>query len=140
MNFTGGCNGILTNSGGLAPNASGGSVTVTYTVNSDCESSTKCSANFSVEEVVFSSDPELDQIEIYPNPAREYLIINSKSNRLKNIYIEILDQQGRIFRLTKKVDILEFEKINIESLLPGKYLIRIHKEGTAIERKFEVLN
>lgn len=140
VNFTGGCNGILTNSGGLAPNASGGSVTVTYTVNSDCESSTKCSANFSVEEVVFSSDPELDQIEIYPNPAREYLIINSKSNRLKNIYIEILDQQGRIFRLTKKVDILEFEKINIESLLPGKYLIRIHKEGTAIERKFEVLN
>ncbi|MGB5024741.1 MAG: hypothetical protein WBO44_05285, partial [Saprospiraceae bacterium] len=47
-NFTGGCNGVLTNSGGTAPLACGGSTSVTFTVTSDCEAPKTCVATFTV--------------------------------------------------------------------------------------------
>ncbi|MBK8955441.1 MAG: hypothetical protein IPM34_07795 [Saprospiraceae bacterium] len=46
--FSGGCNATLSNSGGAAPNACGGSTTVTWTVTSSCESPVTCSAVFTV--------------------------------------------------------------------------------------------
>ncbi|MFN8330411.1 MAG: hypothetical protein U0T81_04195 [Saprospiraceae bacterium] len=46
--FTGGCNGVITNSGGSAPNHCGGSTTITFTVNSDCEGPKTCTATFTV--------------------------------------------------------------------------------------------
>ncbi|HRG69157.1 MAG TPA: hypothetical protein PLS73_09940, partial [Saprospiraceae bacterium] len=47
-NFSGGCNGVLTNSGGSAPPACGGSTSVTFTVTSDCEAPKTCVATFTV--------------------------------------------------------------------------------------------
>ncbi|HNI79798.1 MAG TPA: T9SS type A sorting domain-containing protein [Saprospiraceae bacterium] len=47
--FTGGCNGALTNSGGTAPNACGGSTSITFTVTSDCEGPKTCTATFTVD-------------------------------------------------------------------------------------------
>ncbi|HNK51771.1 MAG TPA: hypothetical protein PKX75_22440, partial [Nitrospira sp.] len=46
--FTGGCNGVLTNSGGTAPDHCGGTTTVTFTVTSDCEAPKTCNATFTV--------------------------------------------------------------------------------------------
>ncbi|MBK9271542.1 MAG: T9SS type A sorting domain-containing protein [Saprospiraceae bacterium] len=48
--FTGGCNGSLSNDAGAAPDYCGGSVTVTFTVSSDCESDVICTATFTVED------------------------------------------------------------------------------------------
>ncbi|MCC6815948.1 MAG: T9SS type A sorting domain-containing protein, partial [Saprospiraceae bacterium] len=48
VSFTGGCSGILSNSGENAPNACGGSVTITFTVSSDCESEKTCASTFTV--------------------------------------------------------------------------------------------
>ncbi|MGB5025712.1 MAG: hypothetical protein WBO44_10195, partial [Saprospiraceae bacterium] len=49
-NFTGGCNGVLTNSGGTAPDRCGGSRSVTFTVTSDCEAPKTCVATFTVSD------------------------------------------------------------------------------------------
>ncbi|MBK9107816.1 MAG: hypothetical protein IPM92_05390 [Saprospiraceae bacterium] len=46
--FTGGCNAAITNSGGTAPPACGGSTTVTWTVTSSCEPNVSCSSVFTV--------------------------------------------------------------------------------------------
>ncbi|MEP7196530.1 MAG: T9SS type A sorting domain-containing protein [Saprospiraceae bacterium] len=46
--FTGGCGGLLTNSTGTAPNACGGSTSITFTVNSDCQAPVNCTASFTV--------------------------------------------------------------------------------------------
>ncbi|MBK7809672.1 MAG: hypothetical protein IPI50_00290 [Saprospiraceae bacterium] len=62
--FTGGCNAMITNSGGTAPDACGGTTTVTWTVSSDCEADVTCTASFIVEDadpVMLTCPP--DQIE-----------------------------------------------------------------------------
>ncbi|MBK8955439.1 MAG: T9SS type A sorting domain-containing protein [Saprospiraceae bacterium] len=46
--FSGGCNAAISNNGGAAPSACGGSKTVTWTVTSSCEGPVSCSAVFSV--------------------------------------------------------------------------------------------
>ncbi|MBV6473141.1 MAG: hypothetical protein JPMHGGIA_01414 [Saprospiraceae bacterium] len=46
--FSGGCNAAISNNGGAAPPACGGSKTVTWTVNSSCDPDVTCSAVFSV--------------------------------------------------------------------------------------------
>ncbi|MFZ1424449.1 MAG: HYR domain-containing protein [Saprospiraceae bacterium] len=48
VSTSGGCNPVFTNNNTGAPNACGGTVTVTFTVNSSCEPSKTCSASFSV--------------------------------------------------------------------------------------------
>jgi hypothetical protein len=47
--FTGGCNGMLSNNSTTAPNACGGSASVTFTVTSDCEPNVTCTATFTVD-------------------------------------------------------------------------------------------
>ncbi len=46
--FSGGCNGVLTNSGAVAPDKCGGITTITFTVNSDCNQKETCNATFTV--------------------------------------------------------------------------------------------
>ncbi|MBK8449459.1 MAG: hypothetical protein IPL42_05295 [Saprospiraceae bacterium] len=46
--FTGGCNAMISNNAGAAPNACGGTVTVTFTVTSTCDVNKTCSAIFAV--------------------------------------------------------------------------------------------
>ncbi|MBK6824632.1 MAG: hypothetical protein IPG87_17235 [Saprospiraceae bacterium] len=46
--FTGGCNGMMSNNSTTAPNACGGSASVTFTVTSDCEPNVTCTATFTV--------------------------------------------------------------------------------------------
>ncbi len=47
---SGGCNAMLSNSGGSAPDACGGVVNVTFTVTSSCEPAVSCVATFTVED------------------------------------------------------------------------------------------
>ncbi|MBK7233689.1 MAG: hypothetical protein IPH93_15865 [Saprospiraceae bacterium] len=61
----GGCNTMLTNSGGTPPDACGGSATVTFTASSDCEADVTCTATFTVEDatpVMLTCPP--DQMEM----------------------------------------------------------------------------
>ncbi|MBK6824635.1 MAG: hypothetical protein IPG87_17250 [Saprospiraceae bacterium] len=46
--FTGGCNGMMSNNSTTAPNACGGSASITFTVTSDCEPNQTCTATFTV--------------------------------------------------------------------------------------------
>ncbi|MBK7233691.1 MAG: hypothetical protein IPH93_15875 [Saprospiraceae bacterium] len=63
--FTGGCNAMITNSGGMPPDACGGTTNVTWTVSSDCEPDVTCTASFTVEtpDAVMLTCPP-DQTEI----------------------------------------------------------------------------
>ncbi|MEP7197661.1 MAG: hypothetical protein ABI851_14170, partial [Saprospiraceae bacterium] len=46
--FTGGCNGILSSSNGIAPSSTGGTTNVKFTLNNDCDNEKSCTARFSV--------------------------------------------------------------------------------------------
>ncbi|MCC6816753.1 MAG: hypothetical protein IT267_10100, partial [Saprospiraceae bacterium] len=80
--FTGGCNGVLTNSGGTAPNRCGGSETVTFTVTSDCEPIVNCSATFTVDNA-----PAVNlncPLNIIESICQSQADINTKFNNWKN--------------------------------------------------------
>ena len=77
--------------------------------------------------VVLRSDPtHLDRIELYPNPAQDYIVIKSK--KLKSI--KIYDLGGKLIKAVQKMDEQNELKIDISTLEPGMYKVElrlIHK-------------
>ncbi|MGB5024661.1 MAG: HYR domain-containing protein [Saprospiraceae bacterium] len=76
--FSGGCNGVLTNSGGTAPDHCGGSTSVTFTVTSDCESPRTCVATFTVSNA--TSVTLTCPTNVTENECQTQAQINSKFN------------------------------------------------------------
>ena len=67
-------------------------------------------------------------LEIYPNPTKDWLIIKSATsiNRL-----EILDTNGRVVRAYSKKN-----TISLKSLLKGVYFVKIYfSDGKAVTQK-----
>ena len=68
---------------------------------------------------------------IFPNPARDRLIIHSPINDFTSV--SILDMQGRI---VMNSDINNFKEIDVSSLTPGMYFLRIESIMGNISKKF----
>ena len=71
-------------------------------------------------------DETLLQFTIYPNPAKEFININSNFNSVK-----IINVHGQTVN-----EISETDKIDISSLVSGLYFIQISSEGNRITKKF----
>jgi hypothetical protein len=67
-----------------------------------------------------SSINESGDYNIYPNPENNYLVIKSQNAKVDNV--KILDLIGRIVLECK----VEQERINIQTLAPGMYVIKIN--------------
>jgi hypothetical protein len=76
-------------------------------------------------------------INIYPNPAQSKITIESNQNQL--ISFEIFDLSGRKMMAQAEINSNRFS-INVENLLPGIFIIKIHtKTGEIIVQKFSKL-
>ncbi len=74
-----------------------------------------------------------DYIQIYPNPAKEFIIIELKTgNRVRG---NLLSIHGEIL---SDFDFIERAELPISNLLPGTYLIRIINKGEVLVRKIVV--
>ncbi|MEZ4908038.1 MAG: T9SS type A sorting domain-containing protein [Saprospiraceae bacterium] len=67
-----------------------------------------------------SIDLEVDGINIYPNPAKEYLFIDIDKDYFN---ASILDSTGKII-----LDVKSNNQINISGLTPGVYFIKIDNQ------------
>jgi len=87
---------------------------------------------FDVQLFVGMDDIEAGSINIYPNPAKDYLIMHFPGNDKFEKY-SISDLSGRIL---KEGTLTSSEtRIDIVSLLPGTYLIKIEGEqGTVLKK------
>ena len=71
----------------------------------------------------------LSIITLYPNPTSDFLNIKSSQKISK---IEIYDMSGKLVRSEKLKD----EKVNVQSLLNGNYLLKIQTENGVVTSKF----
>lgn len=69
----------------------------------------------------FNSKPEMQNIVIFPNPAKEEININSRGKQIKKIMIS--DITGK--RIIEKTNIEQKETINITGFKSGVYIITI---------------
>jgi hypothetical protein len=62
-------------------------------------------------------------VSVYPNPTRSIVYISVQTERLGVLQVEIYDMQGRI--QMQFLQVSELERIDIEHLPSGIYLLRI---------------
>lgn len=74
---------------------------------------------------VFENDLE---IEMYPNPASDYFIMNIDEEYSYEIY----SMEGR--RVGNKTGLLGWESVDVSSLASGKYMVKINTAGKTINK------
>lgn len=95
------------------------------------------SVNFTVGLAVNTNDLEMsDYVEVYPNPATDFLNISFALMRQSDVSIGLYDNTGKILRSGryKGVD-NETIRINTGDLSPGLYICRINVGNGSIHRK-----
>lgn len=84
--------------------------------------------NIRARNTPFLSNTSFEQnnsIRVYPNPSNDYVIIQNNQNEASDFDYSIIDLQGRI---VKKGSSLFNEKIGIDHLVNGQYIIQIQTE------------
>lgn len=74
---------------------------------------------------VFENDLE---IEMYPNPASDYFIMNIDEEYSYEIY----SMEGR--RVANRTGLLGWESVNVSDLASGKYIVKINTAGKTINK------
>lgn len=89
---------------------------------------------FSSDGILNVNQSQLDNVNVYPNPAQETLNISNA----ETASIEVYDMLGRM--ILSKENISINEQLNVSSLNAGAYFVKISKEGTSTTKKFIVTN
>jgi len=123
---------VATLSGDVLPDKiliEGNKATVIFKTNNDIRAGgfkLKYQTNVNSSKEIFAN-----KIEIYPNPAEDFL--NIKINNDRNYTIKIIGIDGKIY-LTKTEN--SNSQINIENLSSGIYFIEIIQDGEILREKF----
>lgn len=87
-----------------------------------------------VKEPVNVKDEYLSKISIYPNPAKEYLIIGLNSSFEDSYNLSVVNVLGEVFsNFSLKGNT---NKINIKDIPDGVYFIKVNAKGRSIIQKF----
>lgn len=97
-------------------------IVYTYTDGNGCSNSTD--APITVSECLGINDPELAGINVYPNPASDFIMVNADMTIEK---IEIYQMNGSIVMRTDSASLST--KVNLDTLSPGLYMLHIYVEG-----------
>ena len=107
-------------------------------VNNGCELSQRPSSNNSYEststfyqsnDISTNKYLEHNSIEIYPNPANDFITVNS----YKEIKIEFIDSSGRILKLTENIK--NGEVIDLTDLPKGLYVMKITSDNATLTKR-----
>ncbi len=83
-----------------------------------------------VKEIVVTIDPNTPLLRIYPNPSKDYLYLKFKEDVDQSYRIELMDVQGKIMKLNRKMINSKDMQIDIRQLLPGEYFIKfVNRRG-----------
>lgn len=74
-----------------------------------------------------------NELNVYPNPASDFIIIKKRSEEAEKYIISLTDMQGReVFR--KEISISNIYRLDISSQKPGAYLLKLQNQETLISR------
>jgi len=97
-------------------------------------------AYFSVFPVGIQEKRELSSIQIFPNPAADYIIISGKEIKSNNILCELFDLDGK--SISKQTMTVEQGKLHQEifltGLLKGMYLLKLVSDDDVILKKIVI--
>jgi len=81
------------------------------------------------------------QFNVFPNPAKDMVIVNFKSEQIGNGTIQLLDVNGRVVK-TKSINIRSFnnEQISLRDLLSGVYFVKVVTDGFSLSSKIIIEN
>jgi hypothetical protein len=85
---------------------------------------------------IFKPDYDNSWVNIYPNPVTDYFTISTEGEAIYGSYqIDIIDLSGRHIKSLSSEEALSGSPIDVSSLNPGTYLVRISGEGrVAVKR------
>ncbi len=84
----------------------------------------------------FSNNFKLD---IYPNPANEYIWINLESDEIKDAIVELYDLEGRLV-YNNKFDINEGpNRVNLQELGASQYILRVVDKAGNVLQTFKLI-
>lgn len=137
--ITGGCNAILTHNGKLPEPIVEKTFPVKFEVISDCQQPVSCIANYTLHFDVATKNIGLEFLEIYPNPAKDFILLQNKSGLVFNARIQITGLNGSNVLLEQNILMQEEYKLNVQSLISGTYILKIQQQNNTIEKKIEIL-
>jgi photosystem II stability/assembly factor-like uncharacterized protein len=73
-------------------------------------------------------------VNLYPNPARDYIYLNTKMGTFENLSITVMDLSGRVVTTPYELTEMGEIKINTSSLKSGNYLIQMLLDSNEIEK------
>ncbi|CAN0477879.1 unnamed protein product [Laminaria digitata] len=83
--------------------------------------------------IKLKENQSVDYMELYPNPAQAYFILENASLNLQAANLQVFDQLGR--QQFIQTEMLSANKIKVSGLLPGLYLVLIQSPEGQIMRK-----
>lgn len=118
---------------------SGGNYIVTLSVFNGCGSyEISLTINVDITTGIVKLDNSKADVMLYPNPAKDYIIIENKSDDLKMQQIGIFNTLGASV-YTHQADNSKSHKLNVRGLASGMYSIRILTDKGFVIRKMEVI-
>ena len=81
------------------------------------------------------------QIQIYPNPASEYLYVDFSSEKNNDVLLELIDINGKVLQSQKIVNISSKNsiKLNLEKLDPANYFVKFESGKNMYIKKIVVV-
>lgn len=96
----------------------------------------------SVAESAFKQTPSLElknQVEIYPNPAAEFLIVEIKDSDLANVEFEMHSIIGNIIKIEPEEIARDTYKISVKSFNTGYYFLIVKDDYTRFKKAIKFL-
>lgn len=82
--------------------------------------------SISIQTKIKTSNPQFEEVKIYPNPAADLLTIEGVNPSTSSIQIRIMDISGRYLSLYEEVNDMNFKKIlDLSGLHKGLYFIEL---------------
>ncbi|MFP4023539.1 MAG: T9SS type A sorting domain-containing protein [Thiohalospira sp.] len=92
-------------------------------------------------EITSIEDPMLSnvELEVYPNPATEYIYISIESDEIKSALIELYDLDGKMV-LNEQWQYIEAPfKINLEGLASSQYILKVSDKSGALLQTYKIV-
>ena len=79
----------------------------------------------------------ITNIQVYPNPAKDEIFINTGQLPGKNVKITLFDMQGRVMQ--SKTYNTALISINPGNIPPGSYIVNINDGSSSVSKKIEIV-
>lgn len=79
------------------------------------------------------------EINIYPNPATEYIIVDLKSNEIKSTVVEIYNMEGKLVYNSKFEKASGENRISLSTMNANQYILRVLDTSGNVLQTFKLI-